>query len=238
IVTGSSRGIGRAIAVAFAKEGAKVVINFSKSSGEAQDVLNEIKTLGAEAISVQCDVSNEKQVEKMVEQAINEFGKIDILVNNAGIVFDVPFFERTVEQWKRTLEVDLIGVFLMSKYVAKFMLKQKSGRIVNISSTCGTKDVPPTSVDYNAAKVGVISFTRSLAQELAPYVNVNAVAPGWVDTDINKDLPKKYIQDEMEKILLKRFADPKEIASVVVFLASDDARYVNGTTIIVDGGYP
>src|SRR3989338_8326341 len=237
IVTGSGRGIGKATAILFAKEGAKVVVNYVKAKKEAEDVVNQIKALGSEAIAVQCDVSQENQVKTMVEKTIQKFGRIDILVNNAGIVFDVPFKDRTVEHWKRTLDVNLIGTFLCSKYASNHMLKQKSGKIVNISSTNGIDSFNPDSMDYDSSKAGVIMLTRNLAQQLAPFIQVNCIAPGWVDTDINKDLPKNFVKKETERIYLKRFAKPEEIAKTILFLASDDASFITGSTLKVDGGY-
>lgn len=235
LITGSSRGIGRATALLFAKEGANIVVNYSKSEKESNKVIDEIKKLGSEAIGIKCDVSNEKQVKKMVEQTIKKFGKIDILVNNAGVVFDVPFKERTVDQWKRTLDVNLIGVFLCCKYIAPHM--PKGGRIVNISSTNGINSFSPDAMDYDTSKAGVIILTRDLAKELAPNILVNSIAPGWVDTAINKDLSKDFVEKETKKIYLKRFAQPEEIAKTILFLASDDASYITGVTLIVDGGY-
>jgi 3-oxoacyl-[acyl-carrier protein] reductase len=235
LVTGASRGIGKATAITLAKEGAKVVINHSKSDKEANEVLKEIKKY-SDGLVIKCDVSNENQVKKMFETIIQKFGRIDILVNNAGIVFDVPLFKRTVEQWKRTLDVNLLGVFICSRFAAEYMMKNKYGKIINISSTNGTYACNPDSIDYSAAKAGVINMTKSMAMELAPNINVNSIAPGWVDTDMNKDLPKDYVKKEADKILLKRFAKPEEIANGVVFLASDDSSYVNGTTLFIDGG--
>jgi len=235
LITGSSRGIGRATALLFAREGAKVVVNCSSSENEANQVVDEIKTLGSDAVCIKCDVSDEKQVKRMVEEAVRKFGKIDILVNNAGIVSDVPFKERTVEQWKRTMDVNLLGVFLCSKYVAPHM--PKGGKIVNVSSTNGIYSFHPSSVDYDASKAGVIVLTRDLAHEFAPDIFVNCVAPGWVDTAMNKDLPRDFIKSENEKIYLKRFAKPEEIAKAILFLASDDASYITGITLTVDGGY-
>ncbi len=226
LITGSSRGIGKATALLFAKEGAKVIVNYSKSDKEANAVANEIKNLGSDAIAIKCDVSSEEQVKEMIEKAINKFGRIDILVNNAGIVFDVPFAERTVEHWKRTLEVNLIGVFLCSKYAAPHMKKQKHGKIVNVSSTNAIDSFNPDAMDYDASKAGVVILTRDLAKELAPAIRVNSVAPGWVDTEMNKQLPKDFVKKEIRKIYLKRFAKPEEIAKVILFLASDDASYI------------
>ena len=237
IITGASRGIGKATALLFAQEGAKVVVNYLKSKREAEEVVHQIKKLGSDSIAVVCDVSKEEQVKLMVEKTIDKFGKIDILVNNAGIVFDVPFKDRTVEHWRRTLDVNLVGTFLCSKYASNHMLKQKSGKIVNISSTNGIDSFNPDSMDYDSSKAGVIMLTRNLAQQLAPFIQVNCVAPGWVDTDINKDLPKDFVKKETERIYLKRFAKPEEIAKTVLFLSSDDASFITGSTLKVDGGY-
>jgi 3-oxoacyl-[acyl-carrier protein] reductase len=237
LITGSSRGIGKATALLFAREGAKVIINYHNAEKEANEVVKEISRIGSEAIAIKCDVSKEEEVKKMVLEGVKKFGKIDILVNNAGIVFDVPLFEKTIEQWNRTLGVDLIGVFLCSKYVAPYLKKQKSGAIINISSTNGIDTLSTESADYDASKAGVISLTKNLASELAPNIRVNCIAPGWINTDINKGLPKDYVAEEIKHILMKRFGKPEEIAKSVLFLASDDASFITGTTLVVDGGY-
>jgi 3-oxoacyl-[acyl-carrier protein] reductase len=237
LITGSSRGIGKATALLFAKEGAKIIVNYNDSEKEAKEVVREITKLGSEAIAVKCDVSREEEVKKMFSEGIKKFGKLDILVNNAGIVFDIPLFEKTVEQWNKTLGVNLIGVFLCSKYAVPYIKKQKSGVIINIASTNGIDSLSPESADYDASKAGVISLTKNLASELAPNIRVNCVAPGWVNTDINKDLPKDYVAEETKNILLKRFGKPEEIGKAVLFLASDDASFITGTTLIIDGGY-
>jgi len=237
LITGSSRGIGRATALLFAKEGAKVIVNYAKAKKDADEVVRKIKTLGSDAIAIHADVSEESAVKKMVEEGIKKFGRIDILVNNAGIVFDVPFFEKTLAQWKRTIDVNLIGVFLCTKFVSSHMLKQKSGVIVNIASTNGLlKGGSPFSMDYDATKAAIINITAAMAEEFAPHIRVNSVSPGWVDTDINKDLPKDYRKSETEKILLKRWAQPEELAEVILFLASDKSSFVNASNIIADGG--
>ncbi len=235
IITGSSRGIGKATALLFAKEGANIVINCSKSENEANNVIDEIKKLGVNSLCIKCDVSDEKQVKKMIETTIKKFGKIDILVNNAGIVFDVPFKERTIEQWKKTLDVNLLSVFLCSKYVVPYM--SNGGRIINISSTNGINSFNPDAMDYDASKAGIIILTKDLAKELAPNILVNSIAPGWVDTAMNKNLPRDFVKRETEKIYLKRFARPEEIAKAILFLVSEDASYITGITLIVDGGY-
>lgn len=236
LVTGSSRGIGRSIAVKFAKEGANVVINYKSNKKEAETITEIISNYGTKCICIKADVSKEKEVSSMIEQIIQEFGKIDILVNNAAIAIDNDFEDREVKDWITTLGTNLIGVFLASKYAGKYMMEQKAGKIINISSTNGIDTTFPYSIDYDASKAGLVNLTKNLAIQYAPYINVNAVAPSWVDTGMNDDLSKSYLRSERERILLKRFAEPEEIADVVLFLASDKARYIDGETIRVDGG--
>ena len=237
LITGASRGIGKATALLFAKEGAKIVVNYFSSEKEAFAIVDEIKKIGSETIAIKCDVSKESDVKKLVQATIDKFGKIDILVNNAGIVFDVPFFERTVEQWEKTLDVNLLGTFLCSKYASRQMLKTGGGKIINISSTNAINSFSPNAMDYDASKAGIIILTRDLAKELAPKIQVNSIAPGWVDTKMNKDLPKDFVEEETKKIYLKRFAKPEEIAKAILFLASDEASYITGSILKVDGGY-
>jgi 3-oxoacyl-[acyl-carrier protein] reductase len=236
LITGASRGIGKATALLFAKEGAKVVINYLSSEKEAISVVDEIKKIGSEAISIKCDVSQEDQVKEMVKKTINTFGKINILINNAGIVYDLPLFKKTVSEWNHTLNINLIGPFLCSKYVSENMIKNQSGKIINVSSTNGITTFSPESADYDASKSGLISLTKNLSKELAPNIQVNCIAPGWVNTEMNKDLPSNFIEDEKSKISLKRFAQPEEIAKSILFLVSEDASYINGAVIQVDGG--
>ncbi len=237
LITGASRGIGRATALRFAQEGAKVIVNYNQSEKYAREVIDLIRKNKGEAIAIRCDVSQEKEVKKMVEESIKKFGRIDILVNNAAIVYDIPFFKKTVEQWKRTFEVNLLGQALCIKHVAPHMLKQKSGNIINISSTNGIFSMQAESIDYDTTKAGTIMLTNALAAEFAPYIRVNTIAPGWVDTDINKTVPKAVLREEKQKIFVRRIGKPEEIAAVAAFLASDDASYVNKSTVIVDGGY-
>ncbi len=237
LITGASSGIGKATAILFAREGAKVVVNYFKSEKQANAVVEEIEKMGSKAIVAKCDVSKEKEVRLMVDKTVKTFGRIDILVNNAGIVFDVPLFNKTVEQLDRTLDVNFKGVFLCSKYVSGIMKKQKYGNIINISSTNGINTISPESADYDASKAAVISLTKNLAEELAPNIRVNSIAPGWIDTEMNKDLPKNFIKEEKERTFMKRFGRPEEIASAVLFLASDDASFMTGSIIVVDGGY-
>ena len=238
LVTGASRGIGKAIAEEFARGGDNVVLNYIKNKDKAEKLKYKLENeYNIKALAIQTDISKEHQVQKMVEMIIKEFGKIDVLVNNAGIAIDKEFENRTVEDWKKTLNVNLIAPFIVSKYVGNEMLKNKSGKIINVSSTNGINSFFPTSIDYDASKAGLINLTHNLAIQFAPYINVNCVAPCWVNTDMNKELPKELIEDETEKIYKKRFAQPSEIAKVVAFLASDDADYINSEVIKVDGGY-
>lgn len=235
LVTGSSRGIGRATIIEFAKKGYNVVINYSTSSSDAESLKEYVeKEYHAKALVIKADISNEEEVKDMVKQVIDEFGNIDVLVNNAGIVYDRSFEEITVEEFKRTLEVNVIGAFIVSREVSKYM---KKGSIVNVSSTSGTKVMSPECLDYNISKVGLQSLTRDLALYLKPNIRVNAIAIGWADTDMNKDLPQDYIDKEVEKIYLERFADPSEIAKTIYFLASEDASYITGEVVTIDGGY-
>lgn len=237
LITGSSRGISKATAIAFAREGAHVIVNYLKDKIAADTIVAEVKNLGAEAVAIQADIANESDVKKMVEEAVKQFGAIDILVNNAGIVFDVPIFEKTVEQWERTLRVNLIGTFLCTKYIVPCMESRQGAAILNISSTNGIDSGSPESADYDASKAGVISLTKNLSQSLAPRIRVNSIAPGWVDTEINKDLPKDLIESEIQKIALRRWGRPEEIAQAVLFLCSEDASFITGATLVVDGGY-
>lgn len=238
LITGSSRGIGRATALLFAKEGAKIIVNYLKSKKEAADVVNKIKKIGSDSIVIRCDVSDEKEVNEMVNESIKRFGRIDILINNAGIVVPKSLSELTYYDWEKTLRINLIGVFLCSQAVAPYMLKQKYGKIINVSSIRGLEHCGrPGVFDYNASKAGVINFTKTLAKELAPFVNVNSVAPGYVETDINKKMNPIRREKEIEKIYLKRFANPEEIANAILFLASDDASYITGQVLVIDGGY-
>lgn len=234
LVTGSSRGIGRATIIEFAKKGYDVVINYNNSYDEAISLKEEVESnYNIKALVVKCDVSKENEVVEMFKLINSTFNKLDVVVNNASIAIDTIFDDKTVENFRKILDINLIGTFLVSKYASKYM---ESGSIINISSTNGIDTLYPESMDYDASKAGVISLTKNLATTFAPNVRVNTVAPGWVNTDMNKELDEEFIKEECSKILLNRFAEPIEIAKVVVFLASDDASYINGSIIRVDGG--
>lgn len=237
LVTGGARGIGRSTIIEFAKKNYDVVINYCHSEADSNELKEFVeKEYNVSALVIKASVSNESEVEAMVEQVIKVFGHIDVLVNNAGIAIDTTFDDKTYDNFMETLKVNLIGTFIVSKYVGKYMLANGEGNIINVSSTNGIDTVYPESLDYDASKAGVISLTKNLALQYAPNIRVNTVAPGWVTTDMNKELDYNFIKKEEEKIILNRFADPSEIAKVIVFLASSDASYINGSIIRVDGG--
>lgn len=236
LVTGSSRGIGKATIIEFASKGYNVVINYNNSKLEAEELKKYVEEkYNIKAINIKADVSNEEEVKNMINTIMNEFDRIDVLVNNAGIVYDRNFDEITIDEFKRTLEVNVLGAFIVSREVSKYMKKGSS--IVNVSSTNGTKTISPECLDYNISKIGLQSLTRDLAFQFKPNIRVNAIAIGWADTDMNKDLPKDYIKDETSKIYVERFADPSEIAKTIYFLASDESSYINSEIVNIDGGY-
>ncbi len=238
LITGGTRGIGEAISREFAKKGYNLIINYINSKEKAENLKAELeKIYNINVLTIQADLSDEKAIENMVDIAIDKFGKVDVLVNNAGIVIDKEFEDRTIEDWKKTLNINLIAPFILTKLIGKEMVKNKGGAIINISSTNGINTYYPTSVDYDASKSGLISLTYNSAVELAPYVRVNCIAPGWVNTEMNEELPEDFVKEETERILVKRFAEPEEIAKVATFLASDDASFINSTIIKVDGGW-
>lgn len=238
LITGSSRGIGKAIALEFAKEGAALVINYLHSKKEAEEVASKAKELGVPAIVVKADVSNPNEVALMTKKALKEFGKIDVLVNNAGVANVIPLEKLSKTDWRKILDINLIGTFLCSQQVAQSMLKRKSGTIINISSIVGLNYCTSQKrMDYSASKAGVINLTKSLAKQLAPYIRVNSVAPGYTLTDFHKDMTEEKKRQVIEKIPLRRIGEPIDIARVVLFLASDSASYITGEVLVVDGGY-
>lgn len=237
LVTGSSRGIGKSTVLEMAKSGLDVIINYYHHEKEAFELKKYIlDNYDVEVLCIKCDISVEEEVEEMVNEIVDHFGKIDILVNNASVCRDTLLMDKTVRDFKRILDVNLIGTYLCSKYVGKVMMENKKGKIINISSTNAIDTFYPESCDYDAAKAGVISLTHNLAREFAPFINVNCVCPGWVKTDMNKDLSIEQINEERKKILLGRFAEADEIAKIIVFLASSKANYINDAIIRVDGG--
>ncbi|MDQ0175855.1 3-oxoacyl-[acyl-carrier-protein] reductase [Bacillus chungangensis] len=235
-VTGGSRGIGREIALEFARQGAHVAINYAGSKEKAEAVADEIREIGQEAIVLQGDVSDQESVQAMVKAAISHFNKLDILVNNAGITKDNLLMRMKEEDWDAVMNTNLKGVFLCTKAVVRQMMKQRSGSIINISSIVGVSG-NPGQANYVAAKAGVIGFTKTAAKELASRgITVNAVAPGFIATDMTDKLTEDLKADMLKQIPLGYLGKPKDIAKVVVFLASDDASYMTGQTLHVDGG--
>jgi len=237
LVTGSSNGIGKETIIKFAENNYNVVITYNNDNTSAKEHEKYIKEkYNVGTLVLKCDISNEIEIKEMVEKVINKFGVIDVLVNNAGIAIDTTFEDKTKDNFIKTLEVNLVGTFLVSKYVSKYMLNEKNGNIINVSSTNGIDSYYVESLDYDASKSGVISLTHNLANYLAPYVRVNCVCPGWINTKMNDCLSEEFKKKEIEKILLSRFADPKEVANLIYFLATDEASYINDTIIKIDGG--
>lgn len=237
LITGSSRGIGRSTAIKYAQNNYNVVINYNNSYDKARELGDYlVSTYGIEVMIVKADISNEVEVKDMVDKVISKFGIIDVLVNNASIAIDSDFTCKDSNSFNEILNTNLVGTFLVSKEVSKYMKDNRSGIIINVSSTNGIDSMYVESLEYDASKAGVISLTHNLAEYLKPYVRVNCVCPGWVNTDMNKDLDSSYIEQENKRIMLNRFAEPEEIANVIYFLATDEASYINNSIIKVDGG--
>ncbi|GIO66783.1 3-oxoacyl-[acyl-carrier-protein] reductase [Paenibacillus sp. JTLBN-2024] len=236
LVTGASRGIGRSIALALAEAGANVAVNYSGSEAAAQAVVDEIKQLGVEAFAVQANVGQSDQAENLIKEVTNVFGRIDILVNNAGITRDNLIMRMKEEEFDQVIETNLKGVFNCLKSASRPMMKQRYGRIINISSVVGVLG-NAGQANYVAAKAGVIGLTKSSARELASRgITVNCVAPGFIDTDMTRELSDELRDKMIRDIPLARLGRPEEIAKVVVFLASEGASYMTGQTLHVDGG--
>lgn len=237
LITGASRGIGRSTAIKYAQNNYNVVINYNNSYDKARELGDYlVSTYGIEVMIVKTNISNEVEVKDMVDKVISKFGNIDVLVNNASIAIDSDFTCKDSNSFNEILNTNLVGTFLVSKEVSKYMKDNRSGIIINVSSTNGIDSMYVESLEYDASKAGVISLTHNLAEYLKPYVRVNCVCPGWVNTDMNKDLDSSYIEEENKRIMLNRFAEPEEIANVIYFLATDEASYINNSIIKVDGG--
>jgi len=239
LVTGSSRGVGRAIAIGYAKEGAKVVVNFTSNEKAALEVVENIKTLGSHAIAVKADVASKADVDKLVKATTDEFGRIDILVNNAGFTRPAMMLKMTEDEWDQVVDLHMKGAFLCAQAVANVMKDQKSGKIINVTSVAGIVGTVG-QINYSAAKGGVISMTKSMARELARYnICVNVISLGIVATDMTEKIrtDEKLREVYMNRILLKRFAEAEDIAPAFVFLGSDEASYITGQLLCVDGGY-
>jgi 3-oxoacyl-(acyl-carrier-protein) reductase len=235
LVTGAARGIGRAITVEFAKEGANVVV---ADISEGSQVVEQIKGMGVKSMFIKADISDAHEAEQLIAKTVETFGRIDILVNNAGIIRDALIHKMSLEEWDAVISVNLKGTFLCSKAAAKYMIEQRYGRIINISSVVGQMG-NIGQANYAASKAGIIGLTKALALELARYgdITVNAVAPGFVNTEMTKKVPEKIMKYFIERIPLHRLAEPEEIAYLVVFLASDLAKYITGQVIAINGGF-
>ncbi|KMJ58606.1 3-oxoacyl-ACP reductase [Bacillus sp. LL01] len=236
VVTGASRGIGRAIALELAEQGANVVVNYSGSEAKAHEVVEAIKGMGGQAIAVRANVGNMEDVQAMMKEALAQFDTIDILVNNAGITRDNLLMRMKEEEWDDVININLKGVFNATKAVTRQMMKQRSGRIINIASIVGVMG-NAGQANYVAAKAGVIGLTKSTARELASrHITVNAIAPGFITTDMTDKLTEDVKGEMLKQIPLARFGEAKDIASVVSFLASEKSAYITGQTLHVDGG--
>lgn len=240
-VTGSAKGIGAACIKKFALEGYNVVIHYRSSETSARKLENWIKeNTNSQTLLLKNDIQNEEEVKKMVTKIIDAFGHIDVLVNNAALEINSEFEEKNAQNFLKVLNTNLVGTFLVSKYVSKWMLEKKTGKIINITSNNAINQYDPSTLEYDASKAGMISLTHNLALQLAPYINVNAVAPGWVMTEkvkeLNDSLDGMLEQEESKHILIQRFAYPEEVASLVYFLSAEEARSINNQVITIDGG--
>lgn len=236
IVTGASRGIGAEIAKYLAKEGARIAVNYSGSQAKAEEVVNEIMANGGEAFAIQASVSDTESVSAMISETMNRYGSIDILVNNAGITRDNLLMRMKENEWDDVINTNLKGVFLCTKAVSRQMMKQRAGRIINISSVVGVSG-NAGQANYVAAKAGVIGLTKTTAKELASRnINVNAIAPGFITTEMTDELSEEVKNQMLTQIPLAKLGSPEDVAKAVVFLASEDSNYITGQTLHVNGG--
>ncbi len=235
LITGGSSGIGKETVYKFAKNGYDVIFTYNKSKETSKTIEKDIKSsYNVNIYSIKCDISMENDVKSLANFVKDKTNKIDVLVNNAGIAIDNLFEEKTVEEFKKVIDTNLIGTFSVIKYLGNLI--NDGGSIINISSTNAIDSYYIESIDYDASKIGIISLTHNLAKYYAPKIRVNCICPGWVDTLMNKDLSKEQKDSENKKILLNRFAKPSEIANVIYFIASDEGSYINDAIIKVDGG--
>lgn len=237
LITGGSRGIGRATAIKFAKLGAKVVVVYRGNDEKANSLVKEIEAFDGIIKVLKADISVERELDRIVNTALLEFGEIDILVNNAGIIFDREFEDIKYNESLQILKTNMLAPLFLSQKIAPIMLKNNGGVIINVSSTSGMYDFNPGTADYAMSKIALQSLTKNLSMKYAPKIRVNAVAPGWVNTDMNADLPKEFVESETAKYHMKRWAEPEEIADAIIYLASPNASYVTGQVLVLDGGH-
>jgi 3-oxoacyl-[acyl-carrier protein] reductase len=237
IITGASRGIGSAIARRFVNEGAKVVVNYNLSEDLALRLVDELRKNGGEAIAIKADVSKHDEVKQLVRKTVDAFGRVDILVNNAGVLLEKTFLDAPQDAWDKIIDVNLKGAYLCSKEVAPIMLQQKKGKIINISSNSGLYHPSAmTNVEYVASKAGMNGLTKALAFKLGPYVNVNAICPGWIKTEMVARTDPEIEKKILEETVVKRFGTPDDVANAALYLASDETNYVTGELHLVAGG--
>jgi 3-oxoacyl-[acyl-carrier protein] reductase len=239
LVTGSSRGVGRAVALSFAKEGANVLVNYTSNEKAAEEAVEAIEAMGSKAVAVKADVAQKSDAENLVATAVDTFGGLDILVNNAGFTRPALMIKMTEEQWDQVVDIHLKGAFLCSQAAANRMKEQKRGKIINVMSVAGLVGTVG-QINYSAAKGGILSMTKSMARELARYnICANVISLGIVATDMTEKIrsDEKLKEIYMNRILLKRFAEPDDISPAFVFLASDESNYITGQLLCVDGGY-
>lgn len=236
IITGATRGIGREIALTLAKNGANIAINYRNFNSELEVLINEIKSFGVDVLAIKCDVSVSDDVDNFVKEVKSHFKTIDVLVNNAGITKDGLILRMKEEDFDDVLDVNLKGTFNTTKFVSSIMVRQKCGKIINISSVVGIAG-NSGQCNYAASKAGVIGFSKSVARELSSRnINVNVIAPGYINTDMTKNLPDKIKEEVIKSIPMKRIGEPKEVANLVLFLSSNLSDYITGQVINVDGG--
>ena len=237
LVTGSSIGLGASIIRKFASNNYNVIINYNTNEEKAEQLANELSNkYHTDYLLVKCDITNDQEVQNMYNKIKEKFNTLDVLVNNAGIAIDTTFEDKTKENFRKTLELNLIAPFFLTRLFADDMYNNKQGKIINISSTNAIDSYYEFSLDYDASKAALINLTHNLANHYAPYINVNCVCPGWINTIMNKELDDEFKQKETNKILLNRFAEPEEIANLVYFLSIEDASYINDSIIKIDGG--
>ncbi len=237
LITGASSGLGSSLVRKYASNNYNVIMTYLTHEKEAKNIKKELEDkYDTKILAIKCDLSNEDDINNLYNESIKEFKTIDILINNAGIAKDSDINDKTKEDFMHILEVNLVGPFLLTRLVANSMYENKSGKIVNIASNNGIDAYYEYSLDYDASKAALINMTHNLANKYAPYININCVCPGWINTNMNKDMDESYKKQEEDKILLKRFAEPKEIANLVYFLSSDEASYINDSIIRIDGG--
>ncbi len=238
LVTGSSRGMGKAEAYEFASRGYDVILHYVNSKAAAESACEDIKQkYGVQATAIKADLSNESEVRMLASGALQAFGRVDVLVNNAGMALYDDFANKTIQGFDDSMKVNLYAPFLLTQLIGPEMMKNKYGKIINIATIDVMTTYNAESAEYDASKAALVSLTKTSSLQLQPYVNVNCVCPGWVATDMNKDLPQELLDYQASKTCKGRMARPEEVAKLVVFLASDDAEFIDGEVIKIDGGY-